>query len=275
MEYLGEVTGKKNIQKCFEYLNESAKFNHPASLWMLAHLMIKKEVSDNVDYSLVWEYLNKAYKLGSIASINTMGICYLKGWTKEGIRDEKKALECFMEASRYNYVYSLNNLGMYYEKKDSKKAFEYYLKSANLKDSWACNKVGRIYLENKELSKAYNYFILGSESSLNEICHYNNYNLVKYFYLPGCSEIMITKDLNKSIDLLEQESNYLIEAKILLLEIYISKYLSTKDNLYLDKINIMKNKIELDSKYNNEIKTKIEKDLETIKKTNQIMINFD
>ena len=41
------------------------------------------------------------------------------------------------------------------------------------------------------------------------------------------------------------------------------------------KINIMKNKIELDSKYNNEIKTKIEKDLETIKKTNQIMINFD
>ena len=275
MEYLGQVDGHKNIDRCLEYLKESAQYNHPASLWMIAYLMINKEISDIVDYKLVWEYLNKAYKLGSVASINTMGVCYMNGWTIDGRKHLSKALECFNEAGRLNYVYSLNNLGKYYEKKDNVKAFEYYLKSANLGDSWACNKVGEIYRNKKDYVNAFNYYQRGSKSSLNEICHYNNYNLAKYFYLCGCDNIMLPKDITIAINLLEKESPYLIEASILLLEIYVKEYLKNKDDSFKDKIMILKNKIEINSKYNDAIKKEIEKKISEIKKINSINLDIN
>lgn len=208
MEYLGEVSGQKNIEKCFKYLKRAAEFNHPASLWMIAHLMLKKEIFNEVNYNVVWKYLEKAKEYGSVASLNTMGICYLRGWTIDGKIDEEKALSCFNEAMRKNYVYSINNLGKYYEdKKDLKKAFEYYLLSADMNDSWACNKVGEIYRINNQLDKAFEYYNKAINSSLREICPYAWYNLAKYFYLDGNSELLIVKNEKLANEYLNKYKN--------------------------------------------------------------------
>ena len=267
MEYLGEVTGEKNIVKCFEYLNRAALFNHPASLWMMAHLMLNKELYNEIDYAKVWEYLNKAYEMGSIASINTMGLCYLNGWTKDGKVDERKAIEYFNEAIRHNYVYGYNNLGKYYENKnDLDKALEYYLLSANQKESWACNKVGEIYRKKNDLKRAFKYYNLATCSSINEICPYAWYNLAKYFYLDGCSLLLIPKDINKAIELFKKSSRYLIESKIELLILMI------KENYSKDEIYDVKNQIEQDKNYNNDIRLLIEEKIKKIKDLKSITL---
>ena len=48
-----------------------------------------------------------------------------------------------MKAALNKYAYAYNNLGKIDEmEKDYEKAFDYYLKAADLGESWACNKVG-------------------------------------------------------------------------------------------------------------------------------------
>ena len=55
----------------------------------------------------------------------------------------KEAIEYFERAIEKEYVYAYNNLGGIEEKKGNiDKAYEYYFTSADLGESWACNKVG-------------------------------------------------------------------------------------------------------------------------------------
>lgn len=274
MEYLGEINGKKNINKCLEYLNSAISLNHPASLWMMAYLILNKEISDDVDYKLAISYLNKAYEMGSLASCNTLGLCYLKGWNKEGKIDEKKALTYFLEAANKGYVYSLNNLGKYYEDKDFEKSFNYYLESANLNESWACNKVFRILYEKRKVMESFNYLEKAILSSLNEVCPYAYYNIVKYFYLNGNNELNIVKNMDLSIEYLEKCQN-LYPAKKLLFSCLIKKYLYEKNLLLKKKILSLKEDIELSFEYNLDEKKEIEEELLRIKETPSISLKID
>ena len=212
MEYKGEMIGKPRYGKSYELFLKAAKQNHPAANWMIANMIINKKIGNKTEdeIKLAWEYLKNAEKLGSIAAINTIGLCYKNGI---GVKqDIKKAIKYFEKAAKSDYVYAFNNLGKYYEDlKNYKKAFNNYLKSANFGESWAANKIGEMYRQGigvkKDFKKAYEYYIISEEAAIREICWYSKYNLAKYFYLNGSALVGIEPDFNKAIELLEEASN--------------------------------------------------------------------
>jgi tetratricopeptide (TPR) repeat protein len=113
-----------------------------------------------------YEYLEKSYKLGNVAASNLIGNMYLNGIYPLN-RDVEKAKEYYKKASDNNYAYAFNNLGRIEEdNKNYIEAFNYYLQSANLGESWACNKVAEAYrigLVDKDMDKAYSTLKTGYE----------------------------------------------------------------------------------------------------------------
>ena len=209
LEFSGIVSGKKDYDKSFNYYMNAAKKNHPKACWMVANLILSKKIGNiEKDFDIIWEYLNKALKLGSAAALNTMGICYLKGINPENKVLEDKALEYFVKSSEYGYVYAYNNIGLFYEShKDFEKAFEYFKLSADMKESWALNKIGEIYRKNGNLEEAYFYYKEATKCPINEINYYSYYNLAKYYYLVGNEKMNLKKDLNKAKEYLEIAKN--------------------------------------------------------------------
>ena len=204
LEYSGLISGKCNYEKSYHYYLKAAKKDHPKACWMVANLILMKKVKEN-DMDFMWKYLIKAYNLGSIAAINTIGKCYMNGYNPESIVDEKKALEYFNKASQMGYSYAYNNLGLYYERNNNLKiAYKYYKLSADLYNSWALNKVGEILRNEGNLEDAYFYYLKSSEAPINEKNYYSYYNLSKYYYLDKNS-IFYNKE--KGINLLKDAYN--------------------------------------------------------------------
>lgn len=242
LEYRGRITGYPRYEEAYNYHKQAANFNHPTSYWMLAHMILNKKIfkRNKEDILLAWEYLNKAISLNSVSALNTIGICYLKGYTPEEKKDEKKAIFYLKKAASQNYIYAFNNLGKIYEdRKDFAKAFEYYEKSANEEESWACNKLGLYYYNGiyvkKDIQKAYNYFNIGASSPIDTRCPWCIYNLVYLFYLYGNSYLGIKKDLDKSLNLLNMIKDNPISNE-LFLYCYYELYLDNKKEEYLNKI---------------------------------------
>lgn len=180
LEYSGLISGDRNLDMSFNYYLKAANKDHPKACWMVANIILKywKET----DYNIVFKYLNRAIKLGSLAALNTMGNCYLKGLGVE--KNINKAIEYYKEAAESGYVFSYNNLGLIYEKKkDFKTAIEYYKISADLEESWALNKMGEYYRIQKQLDKAYFYYNKSIEAKIDERNFYAYYNIAKHFYL--------------------------------------------------------------------------------------------
>lgn len=276
LEYNGIITGYPRYEESYKYHKQAASFEHPTSNWMLAHMIINKKIGSlsDSDINNAWKYLKKAESLDSISAINTLGICYLHGYTPNKEKNIDKAITYFNKASQNNYIYAYNNLGKIYEdKKDYQQAFEYYLKSANEEESWACNKVAEYYRNGlyveKNIEKAYQYYTIGASAPINNRCEWNILNLVKYFYLEGNSTIGIKKDIDKSISLLLQIKNNQYTNELLLYAYYD---LYQKDHTYLDKVNYYLNKINNSNLLNKEYKTQIQNKLKEIK-NNQIIIN--
>ena len=268
LEYTGIIAGYKRPEEAYQYFLKAANSNHPTACWMIAHMLLNKEIGSlsNDDINLMWEYLKKAASLKSISAVNTLGLCYLFGYNPDNLKDENLALKYFKIAAKSNYVYAYNNLALYYEKKkDYKKALEYYEKSAHEENSWACNKMGLFYYQGKHLKKdvekSYNYFLAGANAPISTRIEWNTYNLVNLFYLPGNSTLGIKKDLNKSLELLNTIANFK-PANELFLYCYYELYLETKNKDYLDKINYYLNN--LDTTINIKEKQKIEKKLKEI-----------
>ena len=275
LEYNGMITGSPRYEESFYYHKQAASYEHPTSNWILAHMIINKKIGSlsKDDINNAWNYLHKAKSLDSISALNTIGICYLKGYNPENEINIDKAIKYFETAAKKNYIYAYNNLGkIYEEKKDYQQAFEYYLKSANQEESWACNKVGEyyhlgLYVEkNEEL--AFHYYTLGSNSPISNRCDWNIYNLVKHFYLEGNSTIGIKKDIEKSISLLNQIKDFKYSNELFLYAYYD---LYQKDNSYLEKVNYYLNIINNNIILNKEYKINIEKKLKEIKE-NEIIL---
>ena len=271
-EYNGEIAGYPRYEEAYKYHELAASFNHPTSYWMLAHMILNKKIGSRTDedIELAHSYLEKAISLDSISALNTMGLCYLNGWTKDKKKNINKAKEYFEQAANKDYIYAINNLGRIYEaEKDYKKALSYYLRSADQEESWACNKVGLYYYNGlggeKDLKKAFKYFNIGANAPISNRNSWNIYNLVALFYLKGNAKLGIKKDMDKSISLLENLDT--TEAKKLLLYTYYEKYLTSKsiNNLnnvkkYLDILNdiLDKNqKIKIENELNNIYNQKI------------------
>lgn len=197
LEYSGIINGTTNYKKCYNYYLKAAKKNHPKACWMVSNLMLTNRVEYN--FNLAWEYLNKAIEMGSIAALNTMGNCYKKGLTPDKEKDKEKALEYYIKASEYGYVYAFNNIGLIYEEENNiEEALKYFKISADLFNSWALNKVGEYYRKNNDLKKAYYYYKKAIECPINERDKNAYYNLAKYYYSVGNNELKIKKDKEKA-----------------------------------------------------------------------------
>lgn len=275
LEYNGMIAGYPRYEEAFIYHKQAASYDHPTSNWILGHMIINKQISSlsEDDINNAWLYLQKAKSLDSISALNTIGICYLKGYNPEKEINFDKAIKYFEMATKHNYIYAYNNLGkIYEEKKDYQKAFEYYLKSANQEESWACNKVGEYYrlglhIE-KDLRKSFYYYTIGSNAPISNRCNWNIYNLVKYFYLEGNSTIGIKKDIDKSISLLNQIKDFKYSNELFL---YMYYELYRQDHSYIDKVNYYLNIINNAPQLNKEYKNQIEAKLKEIKQ-NQIIL---
>lgn len=277
-EYKGYIKGYPRYDISYKYFEKASQKDHPSSYYMMAKMLINGNIGNksNKDLKLAYNYLNKSISLGNIASINLLGNMYKEGLYVE--KDINKAISLYKEASTYNYVYSYNNLGkIYEEKKDYQKAFEYFEKASLLGESYALNTLGEYYRKgiyvNKDLNKAFSLYNKAIEVPIDNIYYYAFYNIAKYFYLTG--DIVLVKDINKAIEYLSISSNNnIIEASILLLYIYIDKYLKELDTNILPKIKELTHIIESHPKYNNKTKQEIDNNLLKLKQNKKINIDI-
>lgn len=180
LAYDGLINGNADYNMAYKYYLIAADKGHPKACYMIANLIYKGFVKENVN--IMWKYLNKGIKLGSNAAINLKGLCYLKGVNPKNIINKNKAIEYFNEASKNGYAFAYNNLGYIYEKdNDMNKAIEYYKISADLGNSWALNKMGEYYRNKGDMETAYLYYTMSNDAPINERCKWAKYNLEKYF----------------------------------------------------------------------------------------------
>ena len=276
-EYKGYIKGYPRYDISYKYFKEASLKEHPSSYYMMTKMLINNNIGNktNKDLKLAYEYLNKAIKLGNVASINLLGNMYKKGLYVK--KDIEKAKSLYEKAVSYNYVYAYNNLGKIYEDmKDYQKAFYYFEKSSLLGESYALNTLGEYYRKgiyvNIDLDKAFELYNKALESPIDNIYPYAYYNLAKYFYLTG--DVVLVKDINKAINYLSiASSNDIIEASILLLYIYVEEYLKKLNDEMIPKIKELVITIERHSKYNEEIKEEIDSNLLKLKENKKINID--
>lgn len=193
LEFDGEVSGKVDFNNAYNYYLKAANKNHPKACWMIANLILTNRV--NYDFEVMWTYLNKSIKLGSAAGYNTLGLCYLRGITKDKKVNKEKAKYNFKIASELGYAFAFNNLGkMYEDENDIEEAIKYYKISADMNNSWALNKMGEYYRKNDDLKRAYIYYSKAIECPIKERNKYAYYNLAKYYYEQGYEPLNIEKN---------------------------------------------------------------------------------
>lgn len=268
LEYKGEITGTPRYNKSYEHFAIAASYNHPLANYLIAKLLLDKKIGTHSkdDFTLALKYLDTAISLGSTAALNTKGLYYLN---QEN--NEIEAIKYFEKAIKQNYVYAYNNLGKIYEtKKDYTEAFKYYIQSANLEESWACNKIAEMYRLglgcNKDYKKAFYYYNLSLEFPINPAHLWAQHNLAKYFYLNGNYEANIEKDEIKALNLLTiSNTSGLIESTLELLYHYTNKYFKNPTEESLNTINNLINQIEQHPNFNHLYKKEIEQTISNLK----------
>lgn len=279
MEYYGIISGKPRYEKAYEYYVNAAKYNHPVANWAIGYLYYTGHIGSRSkrDLLLAFKYFNKSRKLECSNAYNSLGLMILNNNITH-IKDKKNtAIKMFEKAVEFGNIYAYNNLGKIYEQeKDYKKAFEYYIFSANAGDSWASNKIGEFYRKGiylkKDLTKAFEYYNQSSDSPIFTLCPWSKYNLAKYFYKNGNLEASIEKNLNYAIELLTDIEDEIFAASEELLYIYYELYLTSNDTLFMNKVNFYKSKCEKHKEYTKKIKQNIEKNLQSLKKYNEEIV---
>lgn len=263
-EYYGYYASYPRYDKAYMYLKKAANLNHASANYMLGNMLIRGLIGtkSNEELKRGYDYLLKSFELGNIAASNLIGNMYLNG-IYPLTKDIEKARYYYKIAASNNYAYAFNNLGNLEEQNNNlEEALNYYLKAANLGESWACNKVGEYYrlgTIKKDIISSYNYYNKAIESNYRTTCYYAYYNLAKYFYKNGYDLIPVAKDENKYLNYLNIASNNnILDASIELLTYYVSKYLLSRNSDYYTNIMELKTKIETHPKYNNNICQQVE-----------------
>ena len=274
-EYYGYYKGVPRYDEAYKYLVKAAIKGHAKANYMLGNMYISGFIGgmSNKELEIGYNYYLKAKELGSIAAINAIGNMYYKGiYPLE--KNKEEALKLYEEASSYNYAYAFNNLGkICEEEKQYDKAFEYYMKAANLKESWACNKVGELLRKKGALEEAFTYYNQALESNYKNICYYAYYNLAKYYYLCGCAPIILVPNKEKAKEYFEIASdNNILEPTMELFYLSVEEYLKTREKDIFEEVYRLKRKIETDKNYSDDLRKKIEKELEKI--TEELTINI-
>lgn len=273
LEFYGWIAGKPRYIKSYEYYSIAAKKQHPVANWAIGFMYYHGYLGNktHTDYRKALHYLNISRKLDCSHAFNSLGQIFLSGVIPHIPKNTKKALDYFELATTKNNVYAYNNLGLWYEKKDEiKKAFTFFQKSADLGESWAANKMGEYYRKGigtkKDMKKAFDYYLLSSEAPNYCVCMWSKYNLAKYVYQNGVSELGISPNIQKAITLYEEASYSILEASKELIFLYYTQYLasSKKDTYLLSKIDVYLKKIQSHPDYTKKIGIEIEKLLNSL-----------
>ena len=276
-EYYGYFAGYSRYDEAFKYLDKAASMDHASANYMIGNMFVRGLLGSksNEELEKGYRYLEKSYKLGNVAASNLIGNMYLNG-IYPLTKDIEKAKEYYKKASDNNYAYAFNNLGRIEEdNKNYMEAFYYYLQSANLGESWACNKVAEAYrmgVVDKDMDKAYYYYTRALENNYRTLCFYAYYNLAKYFYMNGYDKY--PKDINKAIDYFNIASNNgILDATLELFFYYSKKYLSSRDDVDKELLLKYKTIIEGHNKYDDKLRERIEHTLNEL--SNKKEINID
>ena len=276
-EYYGYFAGYPRYDEAFKYLEKAANMDHASANYMIGNMFVRGLLGNKSKEELEkgYEYLDKSYKLGNVAASNLIGNMYLNGIYPLN-KDVDKAKEYYRKACDNNYAYAYNNLGRIEEDNGNYlEAFNYYLQSANLGESWACNKVAEAYrmgVVDKDMDKAYYYYDRALKNNYRTLCFFAYYNLAKYFYMNGYDKY--PKDVNKALEYLDIASNNgILEASLELFFYYSKKYLSSRDTIDKDLLLKYKVMIEGHSKYDDKLRNRIEDILKDI--SNKKEINID
>lgn len=276
MEFYGIVSGKARYEEAYQYYKIAAEHNHPVANWAIGYLYYKGYIGNKSkkDQYLAFKYFNKARKLKCSNAFNSLGLIILNGNIPHINKNKTKAIEMFNKSISLGNIYAYNNLGKIYEDdKNFSKAYDYYIISAKSGESWAANKIGEFFrlgiVKEKNLTKAFEFYTISSQSPKMNLCPWSKYNLAKYFYTNGNLEIGIKKDISKAIQLLNDVSDELIEASRELIYIYYKLYLESNksEQYYLNKLSFYKEKCEQNSNYTLKIKKEIEDNLSQINNT--------
>jgi len=108
----------------------------------------KMLLSDNPDFDLATDLLNKALKVGNPEAAYALGTWYFYG--RKFKKDIKKGIKLWQYAAKQNFPDAVWDLAISYEKgvglkRDLKKAFECYQKAALYGEKNAFHAVGRCY----------------------------------------------------------------------------------------------------------------------------------
>lgn len=273
MEFHGITTGKPRYEEAYKNYKIAAEHNHPVANWAIGYLYYEGYIGNKSkrDMYFAFKYFNIARKLKCSNAFNSIGLIILNGNIAHIKKNKKNAIRYFEEATTMGNVYAYNNLGKIYEDDGNyKKAYDYYIVSAEAGDSWAANKIGEFYrkgiAKGKDLKKAFDYYTISNESPRFTLCSWSKFNLAKYFYKDGNLEINVKKDVGKAIELFDYVSDDLIDACEELIYIYYDLYIqSNKENkYYLEKLNLYKEKCERNVDYNDRVKQRIEKKLKML-----------
>ena len=276
-EYYGYFAGYPRYDEAFKYLEKAASMDHASANYMIGNMFVRGLLGNksNEELEKGYKYLLKSYELGNVAASNLIGNMYLNGiYPLE--KNIENAKEFYSKAANNNYAYAFNNLGRIEEDNNNfKGAFDYYLQSANLGESWACNKVAEAYrlgVVDKDMDKVYYYYTRALENNYRTLCFYAYYNLAKYFYINGYDKY--SKDENKALEYYNVASdNGILEASLELFFYYSKKYLSTRDNVDKDLLLKYKLVIERHHKYNEELKSRIEYVLKDLSSKKEIDVD--
>lgn len=266
-EYMGYIKGFPRYVKAYEYLCIASNAKHAGATYLIGNMLYNGMLGTKrkSDLEEAYIYFEKAKKEGSMAAVNKLGLMYLHGIYPVK-KDKEKALAFFKEAADKEYVYALNNLGKIYEEENNPIYVSYYKKSASLKESWACNKMGEYYRKKKEYKTAFSYYQDALEANEKKLCYYAYYNLAKYFYQNGSKENNLEKKETIYIEYLEIASDHnILEASIELLSYYVQSYFATKEEKIKEQIEKYKTKIEKHPLFNEKVKKEIEVHLTRIK----------
>lgn len=280
LEFYGIISGKPRYDKAYQYYKIASDNNHPVALWAIGYLYYMGYIGSksNEDLKIAFDYFVKSQELKCSSAFNSLGLIYLNGDIPGINKDKDMAISLFKQGADLGNVYSYNNLGKIAEdNRNYKDAFDYYLTSANLGDSWALNKIGEFYRQgifvDKDLRIAFECYQKASECPKMSLCVWAKYNLAKYFFKIGIPELEIFSDKNKAIELLDDVCDVLIDANEELIYIYYDLYISSnKDDSYLTKFKYYVDLIEKHNGYNNIIKKRIEQNISVLKKES---INID
>lgn len=115
------------------------------------------EAFDNEDFDKAYRYYVKAAKAGNIDAYYNVGMCFENGW---GVKtDSKKALEWYRKSAYSSVALGQYKLGILYFnglcglESDRKKGLEWLFKAANGCEPWAMEFIGNCYRNGNGVEK--------------------------------------------------------------------------------------------------------------------------